>query len=137
MAVNVRWFSDEHTIIVLDISGRWTWDELYAAYDQVMKMMDNQDSKIHAIMNRAQDEYRSYAPPNAIVHSVSLIRKLPKNFGIGVIVDSGSRGLRALYDVIARVYPTFGRKVAMVATLDEAITHIARYDERESIGSKT
>ena len=134
MTINARWFNDEQTIVILEISGRWTWDELYVAYEQVLSMMSSKTGNIHAIMNRAQDEYRSYAPPNAIVHSVSLIRKLPKNFGLGVIVDSGSQGLRALYDAIARIYPPFGRKLAIVTTLDEAITRIARYDERESIG---
>jgi len=131
MTINARWFNEEQTIVILDISGRWTWDELYTAYNQVMEMSGEKNHTIHAIMNRAQDEYRGYAPPSAIVHSVSLIRKLPPNFGIGVIVDSGSNSLRALYDVITRIHAPFGRKVAMVATLDDAMIHIARYDERE------
>lgn len=124
MTIHARWFNEEQTIVVLDISGRWTWEELYAAYEQAMTMISSQEGRVHAIINRAQDEFRSYAPPNAIVHSVSLIRKLPQNFGMGVIVDSDSRGLRALYDAIARIYPPFGRKLAMVATLEEAVAYI-------------
>lgn len=130
MAIDVRWLNDEQTIVVLDFSGRWTWEELYTAYQQVGGMVSGKPGTIHAIMNRAQDEFRSYAPPNAIVHSVSLIRKLPKNLGVGVIVDSGSPGLRALYDAIARLYPPFGRKLAVVATFDDAVAYIANKVEQ-------
>lgn len=131
MPVSFRWFDDENTIIAIDISGRWTWDELFRAYEQSLPDIEQSGHTVHVLMLRAQDEYRNYVPPNAFVHSISMIRRMPPNIGMGIIVDSESRVLRAIHDTIARMYQPYGRKVGMVATLDEALAQIEQAKMRE------
>jgi hypothetical protein len=131
MPVSFRWFDSDKTILILDISGRWTWDELFQAYDQNLADIQQTRHTVYVLMLRAQDEFKHYVPPNAIVHSISMIRRLPSNIGMGIIVDSDSRILRAIHDAIARLYQPYGHKVAMVATMDEAMAQIEAAKRRE------
>jgi hypothetical protein len=61
MPVMMRWFDSTETIMVLDISGRWTWDELLRAYDEALPVIQQTTETVYVIMLRAQDMYDTIA----------------------------------------------------------------------------
>lgn len=124
MPVSTRWH--DLSILIFEISGRWTWEEFFQAYDEVLPAVQQAGHTIYALVVRLPDEHLHYIPPNAIVHSINLMRRMPPNVGMGIIVDSESRFLRAIHAGITRMYPPYSRKVAVVATLEDALATIQR-----------
>lgn len=125
MSVTVRWYDVEKTIILYDVSGRWTWDEFFEAYDKAIQMMEtSEQAVIHGIINTLPDVPLTYMPTNTIAGFINAVRRLPHKAGIGVMVNPGSRLLRAMHDTVGRLYAPYNRRVALVNTFEEALERI-------------
>ena len=125
MGVKVQWDNSEKTIIRYDFSGRWTWDEFYAAYDIAKAMLIGTTQKIHFIMNSTDDVSRKYTPPNALTHMISIGRKAVPNAG-KVISISGNAFTRVLFQMVAKVNPKLTDSYAFAATLEDARAMVAK-----------
>ena len=132
MPVSIRWYDPEKTIILYDVSGRWTWAEFFEAYDEAIKMINTSNhAVIHGIINTLPDVPLAYMPANTISGFMNAVRRLPSKSGIGVLVNPGSKLLQAMHDTVSRLYPPYGRRVALVDTFEAALERIRQHTESE------
>jgi hypothetical protein len=130
VGVNVQWDNLEKTIIRYDFSGRWTWDEFYAAYEIAKAMLIGTTQKVYFIMNSTDEVSRKYTPPNALTHMISIGRKAVPNAG-KVISVSGNAFTRVLFQMVSKVNPKLVDSYAFASTLEEARAMVVK----ESVGS--
>jgi hypothetical protein len=87
MAITVKWYNSEKTIILQKREPGWTWDEFDAAVDQYVDMAISADHKV-VIMVDCLDA--PDAPTtSAIPHYQRASKLKPKNLGLMVIVSVG------------------------------------------------
>lgn len=123
MPVKVRWEDDTHRCIRYDISGIWTWDELYAAVDEVNAMLDTLDYPVLFITNMGE---AVSSPPGLAVQIRNFMKLRHRNAGATVLVIRNPFWI-TLYDVISRVNPTLREQYRVVRTVDEAYAVIEQW----------
>jgi hypothetical protein len=120
MTVSVKWDNDSRTIITVEFATHWTWDELYAALDEVNLMIDKLDYVVDVI-----EDWRlsPRLPVSAFAHARNLVRKMHPR--LGTIIYVGMNAIvRALWNGAIKVYPHMlgERKFLMTETMDQART---------------
>jgi hypothetical protein len=119
MPVTPQWDNDDKTIIRYDLTGRWTWDEFFAAFDEGTTMLDTVQHTIHFIVNPLDLMSRGYLPPGALQNTLALYRRSKANAGSTVIVG-GSTFFRSLYGIGQRIYPRIAAHSRFADSLDQA-----------------
>lgn len=120
MPIINSWDNDDRTIIRMEISGTWTWDELSQAVDETTVMVDSVKHIVYGIVDLSQSQH---IPGNFIPNVRSLMKKRHPRSGMEVIVGASAL-LIGLWRVFERVYTIIVRKqdFTFVSTLDEAHT---------------
>ncbi len=116
MPVLISWDDDDRTTIRYDYDGKWTWEEVYTANDEVTALMHEVEHPVSII----HDLTRSAGlPSGALTHAHRFTAGLPENWDISVVVGSGTF-TEALLNIFSRVYKTLGEHYKTAATLEEA-----------------
>jgi hypothetical protein len=115
MAIDVTWRTSE--IILYEISGDWTWNDMYAGIERCYVMMGEVQHPVATIFDVKS---ANGLPPNALSNMRQLNRKRHPNSGKVVVV-----GLSALHRVILNTFAKlYGfsnpNGVEFVGTLEEA-----------------
>jgi hypothetical protein len=126
MGVQIHWDNPQKTTLRYDFTGRWTWDEFYAAYDVAKPMMMSVTHKVDFILNSSDDVSRRYTPPNAMTHMLSIARKALPNAGKCVSVNNGSAFRRVLLTMVTKVNPKIAEVYVFAKTLEEARAMLAQ-----------
>ena len=87
MPVHFTWDDPEKRIARYEFVGKWTWDELYAAFhaswDEVVQL--------NHIIDLISDVTQSNnIPPSAMTHVRSLTQHRPENTGLMIIVGANT-----------------------------------------------
>jgi hypothetical protein len=105
MSIIVDWYNDNHTEIVHTYIGDWTWDELFAALDQIMQLMDSVNHTVNVIINMRQSQRMPtmFAP--------SSLRKIAyaapthhRNSGLFVILGANAF-IKGMFSIFSKLYP--------------------------------
>lgn len=118
MPVTNTWDNDEKTIIRMEVIGRWTWDEMYAASDIGYAMLQTVNHIVYPIIDFSQ----SIGMPNhAITHARNMMGRQHPNTGMSVFVGANPLFV-SLWKVYVRVYAIFSREqdFTFAKSLDEA-----------------
>lgn len=86
MSIQVNWDNDEKTIIAYTSSGRYIWEEFYAAIDEVHKLAEAVDYPLVVIMNLRE----SIPPSGALTHFRNAIKRSPSNISHYIIIGTDS-----------------------------------------------
>lgn len=121
MPIELLWDNDHQSILRYDIAGKWLWDELHRAREQVFQMMDESPSpKIGTIIHFIEGKI---GIPNDVTHHLSKFgdRSHPKA-ALTVIVGAGMMMKLAFSGFQSAFRVTTGRKVDFdyADTLDQA-----------------
>lgn len=118
MAVKIVWDNDDKTVIRMEYTGRWKWEELYAATTQSHEMMDTVQHKVDFVHEWVRG---AHVPANALVHSKNLIEKRHPNVGIVVLVWSNPL-LKATWTAFSKVYSTLVKQYTFIfaSSIEEA-----------------
>jgi hypothetical protein len=54
MTVTTQWFDDEHTIILTEFIGNWTFEELWTVYNNALGMVKSVDHKVDCIVDMSR-----------------------------------------------------------------------------------
>jgi hypothetical protein len=124
--VTVDWLDEEKTVLIYQIYGKWTWEEFYNAFERARVMMASVPYVVHAITIPRDDAARRHIPSNILTHFPIITRRLPSNAGMAAMVITGFNPIwRSMYNTVVRLYPPFGRRVAMVVSEAEGLERIA------------
>lgn len=122
MPVNVAWLDAEHTIIQFKFYGKWTWDEMYQAFDVSLHLASSVDYAVYAIAVYGDEAAFQHVPPNVIAHFPNLARRIPANVRVQVIVLGGFASFwRTIYQSIRAIYPGLTQYMTIANTEEEAL----------------
>lgn len=132
MPIEIVWDNPEHTILRYDIRGKWTWEDLFSARDQVFALMDSVNAKrVDAIIHFKES---LNLPPGAMSQLKQLREHPHPKAGLTVMVGA-NRFMRTMFGTFTKVYNTAtGHSVDFVyaKSLEEARDVIARDRIRSS-----
>lgn len=129
MPLEVKWYDNEHTILVATIAKDTTWPDYHAAVDQIIAEANHVTHRVDAIF------YDDVGMPagNPMPHIKQGITKLAKQNNIKMSIIAGSRGssgfVRAVIEAIGKMFMKKGPQSPSVfggfaKTLDEAVARI-------------
>ncbi|MEZ4670385.1 MAG: hypothetical protein R3E39_20960 [Anaerolineae bacterium] len=118
MAVAVDWLNDDQTILKYEFDGQWTWNELYAALQQVDMMMNSVEHTVYVIIDYQGSQG---IPPGALTHLRSSTMRAAPNWGGGVFI-----GISSLVESLLNIFTNLNRKLAeryaTAANIEEALS---------------
>jgi hypothetical protein len=122
----VRWYDAEHTILVVDILERWTWDDAYEVINCLTAALEASERDVYTIFHftrRGLMMPRSYALPN--------IRKFlveSPNEKLIIFINSGGL-LKSLLEILHRTFDVkvIFNKFRFVASMEAALAAIAEH----------
>src|SRR6185369_4744326 len=129
MPVTNIWDNDEKTIIRMEVSGRWTWDEMYAASTAGYAMLDSVNHVVYPIIDFSGS---LGMPNNAITHARNMMGKQHPRTGMSVFVGANTLFV-SLWRVFVRLYALMSREqdFTFANSLDEARGLIAQARQRK------
>lgn len=116
MPIHVYWEDTEKTIVRYDFQGVWTWDDLYAVYDQAIDMETSVPHRVDIILDMCSG---SRIPTNALLHIKNLSEKQPPNVGLSIFVTSNAF-VASMYNIATKVHGKIAHYFRLVNTLDDA-----------------
>lgn len=128
MAVEVKWLDTEQTVLVYTFSDPWTWDDYYETTAQGRAMLQGVDHVVVTIIDMSGSRA---LPPGALTHLRRVSTDRRPNPGPIILVGL-NRFVRAMSDMLSRIYPLAAQRVRIVATLDEAYAVLAERQTAEN-----
>ena len=126
MPIEIVWDNDQNTTLRYDVSGKWTWDELWAARDKVFALMDSAAaSRVDAIIHFKDG---MNLPSDAMAQLKQLRENPHAKAGLTVMIGA-NMFMRTLFGTFTKVYnSTTGHSVDFLyaKTLPEARELIAQ-----------
>jgi hypothetical protein len=116
MGVEVRWDDDEQTLLRIDVTGRWKWDDVYKALEGIKPLIMSVSHTVNLISVMHQS---SHLPGNPLFHLNNFVRNAPPNLGMMIIVGA-SQYAAPFRPIAQKLYPNVLRKVEFAATVEEA-----------------
>jgi hypothetical protein len=126
MVIRVSWAKQDQTVIRCDVEGVWTWDEWYAAAQQVVALRSSvhEQAIVPLIVHVCRS--RTY-PKNGMTHSKRALEMLDERDL--VVVVGGGPFVRFLMSTFRELFNKYGERLYMRDTLDEAYQLIAQWRE--------
>jgi len=126
MPIIPQWENNDRTIMTVQFSGKWAWNEFSVVRTTILDMVDSIPHCVDYIINFEDEDD---IPAGALAIGRSIHKSCSLNQGIIVIVGI-SPMLRMLYQSFTLAYPATIGNFILVATIDDAyetITEIQQY----------
>jgi len=125
MSITVSWHNDHHTEIVNTMVGVWTWDELFAAIDQVVELMDTVDYMVNTIIDMRQSQHVPTMLPSALRRVANAPHMNHRNSGTLIMV--GARPfIKAMFNIFSTLYPRAAEKFQFAESEEQLEALLAR-----------
>jgi hypothetical protein len=121
MPVQVRWYDEAQTIVLYEIQGNWTWDELYPEYTRAIQMEKSVPHRVDVLIDMRRS---GRLPLNVLTHMKRFSDHQPYNIGLSIVITE-SQFVRALYQAGCKFYSGIGRYFAVAPSPEEALAMIA------------
>lgn len=122
MGIELYWDNDVRTVMLVEVDGSWTWDEMYGVLDKIKKVTDNADTTIAAIL----DLSRGLSFPggalftkNSYDHAKRVLQMSEGGTGPVMIVGA-NRLIKMVYDTFKRLDSSATSNVRFTESVDEA-----------------
>lgn len=115
----VEWDNDEQYVLRYTVTGRWTWEQFYAARDQARQMADAAAATyVNSIIDLRAG---SLFPQNALTHFRRMPSEAhPKLKNGNVVVIENNLFVRSLMDIMRRLNRQAMRNFYIAPTLEDA-----------------
>jgi hypothetical protein len=124
MPASVGWENEEKTIIRQQLMGDWTFEEYTTSARETQTLTGSMSHTVHVII----DFTASTSHPTKLLSvGSSLDRNLPTNQGVVVVIQVPAY-VRALFQVMGKLYPKVTQNSYEVNTLDEAFAIIREHE---------
>lgn len=124
MAIQVLWDNDDKTIIRYIFAGRWTWEEMHQAAQEMQRLITGITHTVHLIIDLTSS--RLIPAGSFAGHIRSESSRLPENIGLVVIVGN-SLMLKVIQQVMTVIPSRKPRKGVIKTSLKEAYQAISEY----------
>jgi hypothetical protein len=123
MTIITSWVDEEHTIARYEFIGRWTWDEMKVAIQEMYAMMDSVPHQVDIIIDLSRSS--SEPPRGMLAHLRAGTMEARNNWNSGVFVGV-SPFVRVLLTTFRRLQPRLAKRYNVANTVAEAQTMILR-----------
>lgn len=120
MPASVDWENAEKTIIRQRLMGDWTFEEYMASARQTQAMTGSVSHTVHVIIDFSESQSH---PTKMLAAGTTLDRNFPANQGLLFSVQCPPY-IRALFEVMSKLYPKIGQNSFEVHTVEEALAII-------------
>lgn len=127
MPALITWENAEKTIIRHQLIGDWTYEEYSKTAAETQELTGSVSHTVHVIVDFT--ESISY-PTRLLAAGQALDRNLPPNQGMLFVVKCPPY-IRAVFDIIIKLYPKTGSNAHYVETLEEAFEIIRQHEDVE------
>ncbi|MGB1287827.1 MAG: hypothetical protein ACPG7F_14910 [Aggregatilineales bacterium] len=100
MCIEVSWYNENKTVLIHDISGKWTITDIRHAAVVAWDMMRSVSHQVDVIIDVRNG---NRLPSGFMVHGKHIATTRPDNAGVIVIVGANTL-MKSLYDVYSRSY---------------------------------
>ena len=132
MALSVKWYDDEHSIVLVTITNDTTWNQYHQAIDWIVAESAQVDHRVDVIF------YDDVGMPrgNPMPHLSSGSKKIITQPNIHFTIIAGSQGsggfVRMMLETLAKSFMRMRRSattnarggMVFLRTLDDALAHI-------------
>lgn len=128
MGIELYWDNDERTVMLCEITGSWTWDEMYQTLEKIKKVTDAADYEIGAILDVSQGisvPGGTIFTPTALEHAKRMLKMGEGGTGPVVIVGANPM-IRTIYQTFHNLDRKALGNVRFAATVDEARAMLAQ-----------
>lgn len=138
MPVTSAWDTDEKYAIRLQISGKWGWDEMWRALNDIHALLEEINYTVCIIIPETERVMHTL-PPGLLTQVGAFNRHRHPRSGLMLFIDERrSSGGRLWFRMVGTVYPQFYDRFKFVDSLDEARQIAqARYQQQIQPTSKT
>ena len=118
MPIHLSWDDADQTLLLVESSGRWTWEEYHDALSSIAEMIRSANHRVDLITVSRADSVRPSG--SAMPHYQSALRMLPENTGLHVIINTSTIA-RSIVSIFLRLNRnrTSGM-VVLAGSLEEA-----------------
>lgn len=124
MSVSVSWGNPERTIILLTIDGRWGWEEVGDANNEINSMLQGVEYTVNIIV----DARNTSLVPNDYVGNIRRLTVNPDPRVERVIVVGANRLSVSVFDILRSVYAHLVERIQFVPTINDAYAILASKD---------
>jgi ABC-type glycerol-3-phosphate transport system substrate-binding protein len=132
MGIELYWDNDEQTVILVEMQGKWTWDEMYEALQKVKRITDRSPVVLGAILDLTHGaSFPGGSPFNATTYGHGQrVLKMGEG-GTGPIAVVGANPFfRKVFEVFLSMDRDKLAHIRFVDTLEEAGAFMATQDFR-------
>src|SRR5690606_34900993 len=107
MPITVNWDTEEKHAIRLDITGKWTWDEMWTALEVIHELLEQVDYTVTIVIPNC-DVIVTTVPPGVLTQIGAFNRRRHPRSGTLLLIDErDTRANQLWYRMIGTVYPHF------------------------------
>jgi hypothetical protein len=121
MGFNITWDNQEKTIVKAEISAPFTWEELFAAWDNVVDMVSNKPYPVHIVVI---SQASGFPPGNVLAQLNRISISVPDNTGLAIMVTT-SRFIAVINSTLFKLSPKMSKRGRVVSSLEDAYALIA------------
>lgn len=115
MSITVAWDNPEKTILRQTYTGRWTWNQFYAASEQTRDLMDSVDHRVDILIDM---RHSSTLPQNAMSH-IGVVERRHRNQG-RIVAVGVNQLIQLMFRIVLPIRPHLAEYILIVRTMDEA-----------------
>ncbi|MFN8528728.1 MAG: hypothetical protein U0670_08970 [Anaerolineae bacterium] len=122
MGIELYWDNEERTVMLCEVRGSWTWDDLFATLDKIKKVTDRSEQTIGAILDLTDGVTipgGSIFNPTALGHAKKMLQMSGGQTGPLVIVGA-SPMIKTVFNTFKGLDRQVTQHVAFSATVDDA-----------------
>lgn len=88
MPIHLSWDDTNKTLLLVESSGKWTWEDYHGALSHMAEMIRSENHRVDIITFSRADSVRPSG--SALPHYQSALRVLPSNTGLHVIISTSA-----------------------------------------------
>lgn len=128
MGIELYWDNDDRTVMLIEVRGQFSWDEMYAVIQKIDKATANLNYEVGAILDVSEGLHfpgGSVFTPAGLGHAKNMLA-MGKD-GTGPMVVVGMDGMiRKIYDWFTAIDKKIFANVCFANSLSEAQAHLEK-----------
>ena len=119
MPITVHWYDESQRAILYHVSGQWSWEDVSAAIDQAMTLLNSVNHKVHLLVDVRESDAVPLLNPAGLHRAAHAPTMDHPNTDLVILIGPGPL-VAILYEIFQRVYRRIARRYQIVASMEEA-----------------
>ena len=119
MGITVRWYDDQQTAILYDVTDRWNWTDVADSIQEAIRLLDSVDHAVHLLVDVRSSTTIPPLNPSGLQRVANAPTMNHPNTGLVILIGPGPL-IKILFDMFSRIYPRTAVLYQVVPTMEEA-----------------